>query len=102
MLDVADAVEAAGAEGVVEDGPVVAGIGEDIESVDLLSVGERELSVEDDRVAGAWRRCGAPGAPLGGIVAAACPPFIRVLVISGGHEIENGVRAIAFARTHCL
>jgi hypothetical protein len=24
------------------------------------------------------------------------------LVISGGHEIENGVRAIAFARTHCL
>jgi len=79
---------------------VVAGIGEDIESVEALSIGERERSVEDDRLAGAWCRFGAPGAPLGGIVAAACPPFFRVLVISGDQEIENGVRAVAFAWTH--
>ena len=100
MLDVADALAAAGTVCTIEDCPVVAGIGGDIESVEALSIGERKRSVEDDRLAGAWCRFGAPGAPLGGIVAAACPPFFRVLVISGGQEIENGVRAVAFEWTH--
>jgi hypothetical protein len=98
VLDVADAVEAAGAVGAIEDCPVAAGIGDDIEAVEVLSVGERERSVEDDRLAGAWCRFGGPGATRGGIVAAACPPFLRVCVISGGQEIENGGRAVAFTR----